>query len=186
MTHAMCRHAGIGSFGLWSIGRGLARGLRDPAEYKSFMALADEPRRGDLDGRGNLSLKAPETFTGWFLAVMLDQIRFSEAVFDFATLERRYKALLLRLYPDRPRYATLVAHVLKHGEMDRGVARTVTGTSDRTATGDLSVLTAAGFLKSDRAKGPVRVGFPLAYRESLFPNLFTDAEIAAPEPPMPP
>ncbi len=30
---------------------------------------------------------------------------------------------------------------------------------------------------------PVRIAFPLDYRERLFPNLFTDAEILAPEPP---
>ena len=40
------------SFGLWSANRGLAR-RRD--EYYARLAVADEPRRGDLDGRGNLS-----------------------------------------------------------------------------------------------------------------------------------
>lgn len=58
MSHAMAHCAGIGAHGLWSISRGLARGLaRGPEgrdEYKSKMDYADTPRQGDLDGRGNL------------------------------------------------------------------------------------------------------------------------------------
>ncbi|MDB4987960.1 MAG: hypothetical protein JWN04_3138 [Myxococcaceae bacterium] len=35
MSHAMSLEAGIGAHGLWSISRGLARGLADPSEYKA-------------------------------------------------------------------------------------------------------------------------------------------------------
>jgi len=55
MSHAMGLKAGIGASGLWSISRGLARGLskgisgRD--EYKRFMSLADTPRQGEMDGK---------------------------------------------------------------------------------------------------------------------------------------
>ena len=38
--------------GLWSICRGLAR---SHTEYYTRLENADEPRRGDLDGRGNLT-----------------------------------------------------------------------------------------------------------------------------------
>lgn len=58
MSHAMGLKAGIGAFGLWSISRGLARGLNSRQEYKQMMGYADSPRQGDLDGRGNLSQKA--------------------------------------------------------------------------------------------------------------------------------
>ncbi len=54
MSHAMALTAGIGGQGLWSVSRGLARGLADRGEYKRMMDLADSPRRGDRDGRGNL------------------------------------------------------------------------------------------------------------------------------------
>src|SRR5205807_1554743 len=57
MSHAMAHAAGIGAHGLWSISRGLARGLGNRAEYKARLDDADSPRRGDLDGRGNLSKK---------------------------------------------------------------------------------------------------------------------------------
>ena len=186
MSHAMIQSAGIGGHGLWSISRGLARGLADPAEYKERMDAADHSRRGDLDGRGNLSLAGLTQFTAWFLTVMLDQIRFTEAMFDLTALKTRYTRLIADLYPGRERLPLLLSHVLRHGELARGEARFVIGVSDRAARIDLGDLLKAGFLKSSTPKGPVRAAFPLAYRERLFPNLFTDADPQVPEPPAPP
>ena len=51
MSHAMAHAAGIGAHGLWSISRGLARGLESRGDYKSKMDYADTPRQGNLDGR---------------------------------------------------------------------------------------------------------------------------------------
>lgn len=58
MSDVMAQLVGIGAHGLWSVSRGLARGLEAPSEYKRMMDLADTPRQGDLDGRGNLPLHA--------------------------------------------------------------------------------------------------------------------------------
>ncbi len=58
MSHAMAQTAGVGGRGLWSISRGLARGLNEKSEYKRMMDHADQQRRGDRDGRGNLSESA--------------------------------------------------------------------------------------------------------------------------------
>ena len=55
MSHAMALSAGIGAHGLWSVSRGLARGIESRGDYKRMMDYADSPRQGDLDGRGNLS-----------------------------------------------------------------------------------------------------------------------------------
>ncbi|NTW69835.1 MAG: Fic family protein, partial [Chlorobiaceae bacterium] len=54
MSHAMALHAGIGAHGLWSVSRGLARGLESRLDYMRMMDHADMPRQGDIDGRGNL------------------------------------------------------------------------------------------------------------------------------------
>ncbi len=75
-------HAGIGAYGLWSVSRGLARGLKSRTEYKRMMDHADMPRQGDLDGRGNLSLRALTEFTEWFLKACLDQIAFMAGLFE--------------------------------------------------------------------------------------------------------
>lgn len=183
MSHAMCHAAGIGGHGLWSVSRGLARGLADPAEYKEHMEAADQPRRGDADGRGNLSLAALEGFTAWFLTTMLDQLHFTAAMFDLDRLGRRYESLVRDLHPDRPRLLRLINAVLRHGEMPRGDAPLVLGVSERSARADLKTLLEGGFIKSSTAKGPVRLAFPLEYRERLFPNLFTDADPVIPPAP---
>ncbi|MBK1634352.1 hypothetical protein [Rhodovulum adriaticum] len=102
---------------------------------------------------------------------------------DLKGLEERYADLLGRLYPGRDRLPRLIAHTLRHGEMTRGDAPFVAGVRDRAARNDLALLLKAGFLRSDTPKGPVRVGFPLDYRESLFPNLFSTREPVVPDPP---
>ncbi len=59
MSHAMALQAGVGAHGLWSVSRGLARGLESRMDYMSMMDYADMPRQGDLDGRGNLKARFP-------------------------------------------------------------------------------------------------------------------------------
>ena len=61
MAHAMSLTAGIEAGGLWSISRGLARGLNARGEHKQMMDQADSPRRGDLDGRFRMSRAASST-----------------------------------------------------------------------------------------------------------------------------
>jgi Fic family protein len=176
MSHAMALNAGIGGQGLWSISRGLARGLKDRGEYKRMMDLADSPRRGDRDGRGNLSEAALKTFSAWFLNVSLDQITFSAKLFDLAGLDKRYRRLVADTIEDK-RAPDLISAVLRHGMLDRGDAQVVLKTSERTSRNTLKQLTTAGYLTSSSPKTPVRLAFPLDYRERLFPNLFADADL---------
>lgn len=176
MSHAMALEAGIGGDGLWSISRGLARGLKDRGEYKQMMDHADSPRRGDRDGRGNLSEAALKTYCAWFLNVALDQITFSAKLFDLGGLDKRYRRLVADTIDDK-RAPDLISAVLRHGALERGETQFVLKTSERTARNTLKQLTSAGFLASASPKTPVRLAFPLDYRERLFPNLFADAEL---------
>jgi len=176
MSHAMALAAGIGGRGLWSVSRGLARGLTDRGEYKRMMDMADSPRRGDRDGRGNLSEAALKTFSEWFLKVTLDQIAFSSKLFDLGGLDKRYRRLVADTIDDK-RAPDLISAVLRHGSLDRGDAQVVLKTSERTARNTLSKLTSAGYLTSASPKTPVRLAFPLDYRERLFPNLFGDGDL---------
>ena len=178
MSHAMALNAGIGGQGLWSISRGLARGLKDRGEYKQMMDHADSPRRGDRDGRGNLSEAALKTFSAWFLNISLDQITFSAKLFDLGGLDKRFQRLIADTIDDK-RAPDLISAVLRHGTLDRGDAQIVLKTSERTARNTLKQLTTAGFLTSASPKTPVRLAFPLDYRERLFPNLFADADLPA-------
>lgn len=160
----------------------LARGLRDRDEYKRMMDHGDSPRQGERDGRGNLSQAALQDFSEWFLTVSLDQVRFSAVMFDLGRLEERYRSLVQDVSDDK-RAPDLVSAVLRHGSLPRGEAGHVLKTSERTARSTLAGLDKKGFLRSDSPKSPVRIAFPLDYRERLFPNLFTDAEVVAPEVP---
>lgn len=176
MSHAMALEAGIGGQGLWSVSRGLARGLTDRGEYKRMMDMADSPRRGDRDGRGNLSEAALKTYCEWFLKVALDQITFSAKLFDLGGLEKRYRRLVEDTVDDK-RAADLISAVLRYGTLERGEAQIVLKTSERTARNTLSKLTSVGYLSSASPKTPVRLAFPLDYRERLFPNLFADGDL---------
>ncbi|MCE6950120.1 Fic family protein [Cereibacter sphaeroides] len=170
MSHAMCCTAGIDGSGLWSISRGLARGLVDSAEYMERMDAADQPRRGDRDGRGNLSLATLTAFTQWFLTVILDQIRCMEAMFDPGLLTGRYTRLLGDLHPGRERLPLLIAHILHHGEMDRRYVMRLAGVPEHSVADDLGALIRGGFVKIMIPQGPVRIAFPLEHRAWLFPG----------------
>ena len=141
-----------------------------------MMDMADSPRRGDRDGRGNLSEDALKTYCEWFLKVTLDQITFSAKLFDLGGLEKRYRRLVEDTIDDK-RAHELISAALRYGVLERGEAQIVLKTSDRTARNTLSKLISAGYLSSASPKTPVRVAFPLDYRERLFPNLFTDGDL---------
>jgi Fic family protein len=173
MSHAMGLSAGIGASGLWSVSRGLARGISSRQEYKQMLDYADMPRQGDLDGRGNLSQKALIEFIDWFLQVCLDQVNFMAGLFEFEHLAGR-----LKLYVERqqlkPQAFYILERVLLQGEMARGEARRVTGLKERGARMVLASLVGQGVLGSDSPKGPVSLRFPNDAVELLFPRLFAE------------
>ena len=173
MSHAMALEAGIGAHGLWSVSRGLARGLESRGDYKRSMDHADMPRQGDLDGRGNLSRRALADFTEWFLKVCLDQVTFMSGLFALETLVER-----LKLYVSRrelkPEAFPLLEQMLQRGELPRGEAARVTGLRERTARDLLAALVTDGIIGSDTPKGPVSLRFPLNAIEILFPSLFPE------------
>ncbi len=174
MSHAMGLMAGIGASDLWSVSRGLARGLQGPQEYKRMMDLADTPRQGDLDGRGNLSQRALTEFTTWFIRVCLDQVTFMQGLFDFDRLLVRLKTYVER-QALRPEAMHLLERVLLQGEMPRGEAERITGLKERTARQVLAGLVGQGILASDTPKGPVSLRFPAATLDLLFPRLFAES-----------
>jgi Fic family protein len=172
MSHAMAHASGIGAHGLWSISRGLARGLGDRTQYKRMMDFADSPRENDLDGRGNLSLRALIDFTMWFLEVCLDQLRFMSELFDLDTLSKRLSAWAERDDRFKPEVARLLEEAAIRGEFERGEAVRITGLPERTARRVLNEACDAGLLASETPKGPVSLRFPPDDAEAMFPRLF--------------
>jgi Fic family protein len=171
----MIQVAGIGAHGLWSVSRGLARGLESRTDYKRMMDHADTPRQGDRDGRGNLSLAALEEFTEWFLEVCLDQIIFMSSLFDLPNLKGRLKLFVERSGRLKPEAYFLLEEAAGRGEFARGDADRITRLPERTARLVLGQLIEEGLLGSDTPKGPVSLRFPTAALDLLFPQLFPAA-----------
>lgn len=179
MSHAMGHAAGIGAHGLWSVSRGLARGLDQGPdgrnEYRRMMDRADTPRQGGRDGRGNLSERALEEFVTWFLSTCLDQIQFMSALFDLDRLENRLHRYVDQHETLRVEAKPLLSEALVRGTFERGAASRLTGLSESTARRLMRELVQVGLLSSATPKGPVHLAFPADTFEFLFPKLFPPA-----------
>lgn len=175
MSHAMGYGAGIGAHGLWSVSRGLARGLESRTDYKRMMDFADAPRENNLDGRGNLSQRALTEFVLWFLKVCLDQVRFMSSLFELDNLVKRLQALAERHFEMRSEAARLLEEAAIRGEFERGEASRITGLSERSARRVLNEVIEKGLLGSTTPKGPVSIRFTPDAAEIVFPRLFPAA-----------
>ena|SRR5271165_6077720 len=171
VSHATMLRNGVGSSS-WSISRGLARTVE---RYKEGLMLADEPRRGDLDGRGALSTLRLREFCEYFLEVCIDQVIYMESLLQPPELLRRIK-----LYVDDEISANrlskgslaLLREALLSGEVERGKAADLTGYQERRGRKILAQLIKAGLLVSQGPRSPVRLGFPVNVVERWFPMLF--------------
>jgi Fic family protein len=162
--------------GIWSVSRGLAR-RRD--EYYARLADADEPRRGDLDGRGNLTEEGLRRWSSFFLDVCEDQGTFMGRLLDLDGVKARITALIaFRSTADKRIRAEAVLplyHLFTAGPATRAEFRQLTGLGERTAQALLSRLLATGLVESDTPLGPVRFGMPLDALQFLFPDLYPEA-----------
>jgi len=173
-SHAWLCELGVGSE-IWSISRGLAGNV---AEYKSKLMAADEPRRGDLDGRGNLTEAGLEQFCGFFLATCVDQVTFMEKLLEPAELLGRIEVWCAEEVRARrlPRGSwPLLREAVIAGEFPRGRAPELTGYETRQARTVLNTLVRDGYLASANPRAPVRLGFPLTVLDRWFPRLYVAA-----------
>ena len=171
MSHAILKRMGIGS-SLWSVARGLARTAN---RYKGLLMAADQPRRGDLDGRGSLSQSALVEFCQFFLATCVDQVEFMRSILEPSEFLRRIEIYVEEeVRAERLPKGTfpLLREGLLAGEFERGSADSITGYGERMARSVVSKLVERGLLVSSSPKGPLRLGFPLAIVERWFPSLY--------------
>ena len=85
-TDQYLRAAGLGSYGLWTISRGFGA---DVGAYYGALAAADHVRKGDLDGRGELSDSGLLRFTEYFIATALEQVRYFSSLLEPLMLSQR-------------------------------------------------------------------------------------------------
>jgi Fic family protein len=171
MSHALFKRLGIGT-SLWSVARGLAR---DEVLYKKLLMLADGPREGDRDGRGNLTQRGLIEFCKFFLDRSIGQVRFMTELLEPGMLltrmeihveeEVRAKRLL------RGSFAVLREAVLA-GEVERGKIPMLTGYEERGARNVSAALVERGMLTATSHRAPLRLAFPADVAERWFPNLY--------------
>lgn len=180
-THTLLSALGY-TGGLWSPLRGFARNTE---RYYALLADADVPRRGDLDGRGNLSEQALLAWIDYVLDTCLDQVNFMAGMLDFATMKVRieaclvYEATVLKSGVRQEALRGLHYLFLSGEEMTRGDFKAMLGMSERGATDALGALIKRGLLKTDSPQGRVRFGLPQHALRFLFPRLWPEAEADA-------
>jgi Fic family protein len=170
-SHAFLRHLGVGSE-LWSVSRGLAR---EVDRYKALLEAADEPRRGDLDGRGNLTQQGLEDFCVFFLRSCVDQVIFMDGLLQPHELLTRMEVWTeeeIRL-GRLPRGSwPLLREAVVAGEFPRSQAQLLTGYQERQARSVLAALLDRGLLVSPTSRSKVRLGFPAEVLERWLPRLY--------------
>ncbi len=180
-THTLLSALGY-TAGLWSPLRGFARSTQ---RYYALLADADSQRRGDLDGRGNLSEQALIAWIDYVLDTCLDQVTFMTGMLDFDTMKARIEACLVfeaTVVKQGVRQESLrgLHYLFLSGEeLARGDFKAMLGMSDRGATDALGALVKRGLLKSDSPQGKVRFGLPQHALRFLFPRLWPEAEADA-------
>ena len=136
---------------------------------------ADEPRKGDLDGRGALSQTALVDFCRFFLESCLDQVRYMRELLDSSELQRRME-LYVRDEESAERIPkrsfSVLREALLSGELERGRVPRLIDVSERTARRVISALMEKRLLVSGSHKAPLRLGFPIDVVERWFPKLY--------------
>lgn len=177
-SHLVLGHMGLTN-GLWSPLRGFAR-THDA--YYACLAAADEPRAGDLDGRGNLTESGLIRWIDYVLGVCLDQVDFMATSLSLDSMKNRMAACLAyeqQVVKQGVRAESLRGlHYLfaSQTELDRADFKVMLGLGDRLATAQVSALLKRGLLESDTPHGKLRLGVPQHALRFYFPNLWPEAE----------
>ncbi len=173
-THASLIQAKTEGHGLWMASRGLARRSDD---YRAALAVADQPRQGDLDGRGNLSNKGLVGFCRFFLTTAIDQVEFMTQLLDLDAMQARITAFadLRRARHGAPEeLSSLLRGVFLQGEVTRSEAAWMLGMPERTARRAMGDLLKDRLLVTDGPGQPLRLGFPVAHVGYYFPRLYPE------------
>jgi Fic family protein len=173
MSHAMMLDL-LDTGAVWSVARGLARRADD---YKRLLANCDLTRRNDLDGRGTLSEEALAEFTQFFLKVSIDQVDFMESLVQPDRLRARilmWAEEEIRLGELPAKSGTLLEALLYRGELPRGDADAIAGTSERQGRRIVSALLEKEVLTSESTRAPLRLAFPAILASRWMPGLFPD------------
>lgn len=180
-TDQYLKAAGFGGYGLWSMSRGFARNV---ATYYEMLNAADHPRKGELDGRGELLDSGLLRWTSYFVETAHDQLQYFSSLLDPEMLSERidvyFEMRSRRALSDgkgvplpelrieaRDVYKTL----LYQGDQQRADIQARLGVSERTTRSLLSQMANEGLITLDGRK-PVSLNLSRHSIEFLFPYLW--------------
>ncbi|MCE0975533.1 Fic family protein [Pseudomonas putida] len=180
-TDQYLRAAGLGGYGLWSMSRGFGR---DVDQYYAALTAADRPRKGDLDGRGQLSDSGLLAFTRYFIETALDQVKYFSSLLEPHKLnqridvyfEMRQRGILTNskgavLPPLRIEAREIYKSLLYHGDQQRSDIQAKLNVSERTTRSILSQMADERLITSDPRK-PISLSLSPNSIELLFPHLW--------------
>jgi Fic family protein len=173
LSHALLRRAGVGS-PLWSVSRGLARNVD---AYRVYLARADDPPQGALDGRGILSDGRLADFCRFFLAACIDQIRFMRILLAPEALAGRVREFVAAEAAGNrldARVQSLLEQAVLFGVVPRGDVPALVAMSGRQARRLVRPLVDRGLLTGAK-DAPLQIAFPLGESERLLPHLWAPA-----------
>ncbi len=177
-THLLLRAWGL-SNGLWSPLRGFAR---TQARYKALLQAADEHRRGDLDGRGNLTQTGLVDWVHYVLDVCIDQVEFMTRQLSVQGMRERIQAALAfevaAVKSGVREEALMPLHYLfaTQSELGRADFKAMTGLGERVATATIAALLQRGFVATHTPYGALRFAVPRHALRFYFPALWPEAE----------
>lgn len=177
ITDAALKAAGLDSYGVWCLSRGLANKNGD---YKKTLAMADKVRQGDYDGRGQLTEKGLLEFCDYMLGTAIDQVDYISGLLGLVDFRKRVDAYIqarndgrvLATSKELKPVAGLILHTaFMYGEISRSQALELSGMPERTARRLLSQLKADGLLSETSSKSPLRWEIPEHAEPWYFPEL---------------
>lgn len=89
ISRAALAKCGAGGRGLWSLSHALLRAGVDA--YRQMLERADAPRRGVLDGRGNLSRTGLHEFVRWFLSTAIAGATLADGALSECAFQQRFR-----------------------------------------------------------------------------------------------
>ncbi len=149
--------------------------------YYARLHNADASRRGDLDGRGNLTAAGLTEWVQFFVGVCDEKVSFMTKMLALDEMKRRIEALVIFRSTQekkmRPQAILPLYHAFAAGPMTRSEFAQMTGLGERTARTLLSHLLSTKLLISDTPLGPVRFGLPLDALQFLLPELYPEINL---------
>lgn len=186
-TDEYLKAGGLKSYGLWTMNRGFGR---DVDAYYSALKAADHVRKGDLDGRGELSDSGLLKFTEYFITTALDQVRFVSALLEPRTLTRRVDHYFqMRHQSALPTASGLALPILRiealyvyrslleRSSMGYLEIQARMGLGESTTHDLLSQMSSEGQVAIDE-HGRVSIKLPWHFTMTIFPGLFDSSQPA--------